>query len=400
MLSQHIPRFQLLGETNLRPEFQHAILISVLRALAALQVVAAHLRAQLYPSLKSLPDPTVWYQALAFFTGFAHQAVVIFFLLSGWLVGGSLLNKLQQPNIMLSYAIDRVTRLWIVLIPAFVLTLLLAIASTEVRPGTLDWSPDNPYSLGAFLGNLFGLQDMVVPRFGGNFALWSLANEIWYYALFPLLVLPLTSSTRTQRWIAATALVLILSQLTTDIVLYFAIWLMGAACSRLRIDAARATRWLFIALLVGVSVYCRLTGSNDKLEADSFAQDLLFSLVFMLVLCSRQIPANLASRTVAMVRRWGERMAAFSFTLYVIHVPLLLSLRDWYGLSEAERMAPDNAGGFAVYLGMLGAIVVLAYLFHLPFEAQTNRVRGLIKQLVFGPRAQAAGLKHRVDVRG
>ena len=67
-LTLHIPRFQRLAETNLHAGFQHANLISLMRALAALEVVAAHLRAQLFPSLKTLPDPTLWYQVLAFFT--------------------------------------------------------------------------------------------------------------------------------------------------------------------------------------------------------------------------------------------------------------------------------------------------------------------------------------------
>ncbi|MDO8306586.1 acyltransferase family protein, partial [Herminiimonas sp.] len=188
-----------LSTTNLSGNTCHSLVISALRGLAALQVVAAHLRAQLYPGLKSVPDPALWYQALAFFTGFAHQAVVIFFLLSGWLVGGSLLNRLGQPDIMLPYAIDRITRLWIVLVPAFVLTLLLAILMDLVDPRRFDFASDNPWSVAAFAGNLFGLQDMAVPRFGGNFALWSLANETWYYIVFPLLLLPFTKASGLAR---------------------------------------------------------------------------------------------------------------------------------------------------------------------------------------------------------
>ena len=48
-----------------------------------------------------------------------------------------------------------------------------------------------PRSVTAFIGNMFGLQTILVPSFGGNFPLWSLANETWYYILFPLLVLVL-----------------------------------------------------------------------------------------------------------------------------------------------------------------------------------------------------------------
>ena len=89
MPSPKLPRIEFLGQTNLSENHCHSLLISALRGLAAVQVVAAHIRAQMYPSLKLLPDPAFWYQLLAFFTGFAHQAVVLFFLLSGWLVAAA-----------------------------------------------------------------------------------------------------------------------------------------------------------------------------------------------------------------------------------------------------------------------------------------------------------------------
>ena len=44
------------------------------------------------------------------------------------------------------------------------------------------------------------------------------------------------------------------------------------------------------------------------------------------------------------------------------------------------RLAPDHLGDFAIYAGMLVAIILLAYLFHLPFEAQTHRLRRAIKR--------------------
>ena len=38
-----------------------------------------------------------------------------------------------------------------------------------------------------FWGNLVFLQTILVPTYGTNALLWSLANEFWYYMLFPLL---------------------------------------------------------------------------------------------------------------------------------------------------------------------------------------------------------------------
>jgi peptidoglycan/LPS O-acetylase OafA/YrhL len=188
MSLSRFPRLRIMPHSQLEEDSWHSLLISLLRGMAALQVAAAHLRAEFMPSLRSLEQPAQWYQGLAFFTGFAHQAVVVFFLISGWLVGGSLLNKRTEPDAIKLYAIDRITRLWTVLIPTFLLILALGILTGDIDPRRVDFSPDNPYSVTALAGNLAALQTVSVPQFGGNYPLWSLANEGWYYLLFPLLL--------------------------------------------------------------------------------------------------------------------------------------------------------------------------------------------------------------------
>lgn len=385
------PSVQVLTHTNLDPDSHHAILISVLRGLAAVQVVAAHLRAQLYPSLKSLPDPDLWYQALSFFTGFAHQAVVLFFVLSGWLVGGSLLNKLAQPGsrlsvTLLNYSIDRTTRMWIVLLPVFLLTLALGIATGEADPSRIDFDSANAYSVTAMIGNLVGVQDLAVPRYGGNFALWSLSNEMWYYVLFPLLVVAVAARRARSKIGALVAMLAIATMLNPELTLFFVVWLMGVAASRLRIDASRGWKITLLAVLAVVSVYFRLTGSNDKLVFESFVQDVVFSAAFLALLCCLQSPADLRRPGLRWSARAGEWLASFSFTLYVIHVPLLLAMRDTLdSVLGKARLSPERPQEFAIYLLMLAAIMLAAWLFHLPFEAQTVRLRGWLRKLALPP---------------
>ena len=386
-----------LSTTNLNQEFQHSIIISLLRGLAAVEVVAAHLRAQFFPSLRLLPDPSFWYQALAFFTGFAHQAVVIFFLLSGWLVGGSFLNKMREPGIIISYAIDRATRMWIVLIPAFLLTLCIGMYTEEIHVGHISYLRDNEYSVTSFIGNLFGLQDMAVPRFGGNFALWSLANEIWYYIIFPLVIFTIIGKTAFTKIAAATACALLAYYLSYEIVLFFSLWLLGVAFSRIQIDATRSFRMLLLLILAGASVYYRLTGSVNTLIPESFIQDLVLSVIFLLLLSSLQFQANRKSLTTRIACVLGQWFAPFSFTLYVIHVPLIDLLRYMHVPLASKGLSPTDLGDFVTYAVLLVFIVFFAYLFHLPFEAQTNRVRRFIKRVVLqgdaGVRDQSTQVK-------
>lgn len=387
MLSTKVALVRFLPQTNLRTDYQHSVAISLLRALAALQVAAAHVRAQFYPGLSTIAAPGAGYLVLAFFTGFAHQAVVIFFLLSGWLVGGSLMNKLNEPHAMLSYAIDRLTRLWIVLVPAFVASLLIGIAIGGLDPGRAGNMPEE-YAPATFVGNMFGLQDLAVPRYGGNFALWSLTYETWYYVLFPLGVLMFARRGAFAKASAAVAVAVVAWHLNAAILLYFTLWLLGAGCSRIQVDAPPKARWALAGLFVLVAVWFRLKGSNNILVEESYVQDLLYSLLFLALLCSLQSKVAPGDKVTLRLGRIGNFFAEFSFSLYVIHVPLIFLLRHLnqrrLGIDELD---PASLSDFGLYLSIVVLIVLLAWLFHLPFEAQTYRVRRRLKEWML-PRVQ------------
>jgi hypothetical protein len=47
-------------------------------------------------------------------------------------------------------------------------------------------------------------------------------------------------------------------------------------------------------------------------------------------------------------------------------------IESMYGIGA---LSPDRPAHFAIYFAMLAGIVLFAYLFYLPFEAQTHRLR-------------------------
>lgn len=374
-----LPRLRLLAHSQLGTDTYHSLVISLLRGMAALQVAAGHLRNEFMPSLRTMADPPLWYQGLAFATGFTHQAVVVFFLISGWLVGGSLLNRRNEPEAFKLYAIDRLTRFWTVLIPTLLLSLAFAILTGKADPGTVAFSPANPYSFTAFIGNLASLQTVSVPQFAGNYPLWSLANEGWYYLLFPIL---LAAAGGRRRLLALLALAAAVLFLPADLTIYFSIWLLGALFSRVRLDCGGATRLMLLVLLSGLSLYYRFTGSNDDLVADSYVQDLLLSLPLLLLLSSLVIRPSPVIR-LAPVRRFADFFSNISFTLYVVHVPVL-GLLAWLGtVFLGERsMTADHPVHLLVYLAMLAAVVLFAWGFYRLFEARTGQVRRWLKQML------------------
>jgi len=392
MRSAHFPSIRWLDRSQLSEDTMHSLLISLLRGMAALQVALAHLRAEVFPSLRSMAEPPLAYQGLAFITGFAHQAVLVFFLISGWLVGGSLVNKAGQPQAVRSYAIDRLTRLWTVLVPALLLMLVVGAVTATIDPARPDFtSVANEYSALAFVGNLFGMQTIVVKSFGGNFALWSLANETWYYVMFPLLLLALAGRGALLRAGNAAALVLIAFLLPGDITLYFAIWLLGMVFSRVRIECDTGFRVGLLVALVALSVYLRLAGPNDDLNADSFFHDLVLSLIFLVLLCSMQMKIDPASFRLRILGKFAKTFSEFSFTLYVIHLPSIALLRHvgrtYFG---RDQLNPHQPIDYAIYAGAAVVLVLMAYASYLLFESQTYRVRRALKGLLLKPAQKEA----------
>lgn len=383
--------FHWQRQSQLHEDSMQSLLMNLLRGIAALQVAAAHLRAEIYPGLRGLDEPGIAYVALAFFTGFAHQAVMVFFLISGWLVGGSLLDKIGQPKALRPYAVDRVSRLWTVLLPTFVLMLGIGMLTGTAAPVPAGFDDSGDYSAAAFVGNLLGLQTIVVPKFGGNYPLWSLANETWYYIQFPLLLLVFMGRGWLVQAASAILLAMTVAFLPYVMTLYFSIWLLGAACSRIRADGSFPVRMLLLALALGISAYYRIHGVNDDIRLESFGQDLLGTLPVAVLLAMMHRPVDRASVFTRRLGATAKWLADFSFTLYVLHVPVIDLLqyagRTWLG---REQLDPGSAGDFAIYFAMLAILVASAYLSYLVFERNTYRVRRFVKGIVLPAGARRA----------
>jgi peptidoglycan/LPS O-acetylase OafA/YrhL len=373
-----MPKITILEKTNLQEDCWHSMLISLLRGLAALVVAAAHLRAQVYPGFGEVTKPPLLFEGIAFSAGFAYLAVIVFFVLSGWLVGGSFLNKLDSGRAFQNYTVDRVSRLWVVLVPTFLVVLLAGAAMGILDAVHVSFATSEPYSVSAFFGNMIGLQTIMVPPFGGNFPLWSLANETWYYVLFPLLVLAFRGRAIATRAAAVLAIAAIVQLVHGAILLYFSIWLLGAAFSRIKIEAGPLWRWALFLLFVGSSSYIRMKGKTD-ITPEGYPQYLMFSLIFVLFLSSMQFRREREAK-LDWLDRTGRFFANFSFTLYVLHVPMIVVmghvLLSMFGIGQ---LSPYTSSHYLIYVGMYLVLVSGAYLFYLPFESNTPRVRQWLK---------------------
>jgi peptidoglycan/LPS O-acetylase OafA/YrhL len=125
-----------------------------------------------------LVAPNIFTKIFYFFTGLGHQVVIVFFVLSGFWVGGSVLRKGSQFSLLI-YGLNRMTRLWTVLVPSLLFTAISDTLTARFSPDILSgdylviWNSGPnpeiyPNSVLTLLGNLFFLQTVSVPVFGIN----------------------------------------------------------------------------------------------------------------------------------------------------------------------------------------------------------------------------------------
>ena len=183
-----------------------SVLLDLARVIAALLVCLEHWRNLLYVNYGQITGHRALFAVPYVMTDAGHQAVVIFFVLSGYLISGSVFRLMQRGEWSWKlYLTHRLVRLWIVLVPALVLGALLDFSGVHLHLApALYAGQTGTHMLGnvatalhadTFFGNLFFLQTILVSTFGSNGPLWSLANEFGYYVLFPCAFLALRKGT-------------------------------------------------------------------------------------------------------------------------------------------------------------------------------------------------------------
>jgi len=76
------------------------------------------------------------------------------------------------------------------------------------------------------------------------------------------------------------------------------------------------------------------------------------------------------NKCLAPLRNVATRASAMSYTLYLVHYPIIVALSAF--IPKADRLSPFSVG---TMLGEAIFIFLLAYLFYLAFEGQTGKIR-------------------------
>lgn len=369
--------------------------MNLFRALAALVVLVGHFRALFFVDYSHIANPNVLLAGTFFFTGLGHQAVMVFFVLSGFLISASILRAHRENKWSWKwYLSQRLTRLWVVLIPALMLGAILDHAGAALFGvnglykgfppdySILNYAPLSRLGVSTFLGNMFFLQTILVPTLGSNGALWSLSNEFWYYLLFPCVCLVLLAKNIKTRGIYTLVVIGILVLIGIDMSLYFLIWLLGVLVLLLpKIELPRLVHAMF--LLSGLLVFM-LTLLSTRMYLTPTVSDFLIAFGFAFLLYTILAQAEQGKHAEQSGRNWlglANFLAAFSFTLYVVHFPFIVFLRAG---AEAIGIANWQPDGLHVLVGTGLILVILGYAWFVSLftEARTDSVRHFVwKQL-------------------
>lgn len=355
------------------------------RWLSAFAVLVTHLnnRMFLHFAETNVEDRGLILYAWTFICGFGHQAVVIFFVLSGFLVGGKLISDLSKADgrYLVNYFRARIVRIYLVLIPALLLTYLFDTAGTRWLVIKAIYDPlffVNHTNLQAILTNIANLQGLFGPTFGTNGPLATLANEFWYYLTFPLLLAPWSRWGSVKRWALFSLGLILLTTFTMALPWHgkgFVLWVLGAiaACfGKAIIKNPSRSLGFFTSVLLGIRIAVRARHFENEVLA--VLLDILLAALFAnLLLCLRfSEPRWKWSRLIL-----HKRVASFTYSLYAIHVPIITlacaALEFFFSLGW--HRSPRGVESIFAASSVLIGTVAIAIGFSRLTEAHTYRVR-------------------------
>lgn len=339
----------------------------------------------------------------------ATMGVLIFFILSGFLICSSVAQKWDRFDYRFEhFLIDRFCRIFVAFVPA-----LVFVAAVDA---VLRTHPDYPfqsdYSLGTWLGNLGMLQDypvfqvlrrLGVPEqswfirpFGSGRPFWTVSIEWWIYLSFGCAAFFLLRHRRlslgTLLMFAVLSIVPIYNAMGGVGDCLTLVWVMGALFALLQNwlanrpaaegppDRRRAIRVLsLIAIaLSGLLLAGRVVVTGFRvydLQFAMFVGGILFGCFFLAGTVPTVLPRS--------ARRVIDFCANYSYSLYLIHFTVLTGF-ILYLPSPTHHDAP-------MFVGIFATANVVAIVFWAAFERHYRAAAQFAKNAVDKRRLRTAG---------
>ena len=309
------------------------------------------------------------------FTLWGEAAVDVFFVVSGFVIA-----QAAQGRSARDYAVARVARLASVVLPCLALGWAMDMAGPRWGPEVYAAAPrfEGAAGVGQVLSSLLFLDQLWfrAAQPGSNLPFWSLCFEAWYYLAFGLAVF----LKRPWNWVAGAAALLVAGP---KIALLAPLWALGVACRHVCAAGGvpRSAGWVLIAAPLALVLwepgerscfpFMPFTGEAGCLAdlGHDYAVGVLFAAQILGVHALAPMLASALGPLLARIARPVAWLAGASFTLYLLHYPLLHFL-------AAASPWPAAHGGTRALVFLLPPLAAL-----LLAEA-TERRRGAWRRVV------------------
>ncbi|MGF6772423.1 peptidoglycan/LPS O-acetylase OafA/YrhL [Paraburkholderia sp. GAS199] len=337
--------------------------IDALRGFAALLVAYFHCRQVEWVGMQTFHqnaghafnlDSIAAY--LTFPIAWGSAGVPIFFVISGYCIHrGGALRLAKNPAYQLdagNFWVRRFARIYPVLLAALVLTLALDWVSLQLPPVN---HKIREIGVQAFLVNLFSLQGVAGKTYGSNGALWTLSLEVQFYAIYPLLF-ALRRRLGMTPVLAIVAVVNVVSAYVLErhdiqfFTSYWFAWTLGAWIADARAHRAadkRSSIWLYVVAAGLIALGC------VAFHFGQYGAFQLWALGFAFYLYKALERRNADTPGLRLLSRFGD----FSFSLYLIHLPIFVLLSSLLFRSSLQMSIWPSFGYMLV-------AVPVAYVFY------------------------------------
>lgn len=336
--------------------------LDLFRFACAFLVVIGHARGFLFDDYASINanDKNIWTAAFFGVTRLGHEAVIAFFVLSGYFVGGKALAKLASGAFNKNdYALDRISRIFLPLFPIVFFTALVS----ELNDGIF-----------FVVGNILGFQGWAIPVLTANGPLWSLAYEIWFYVLVYVLAdILIKKKVGVFSIFSVIFVAWVFSCLKFQ---YLVCWIIGALFYFKTVSFKMYHCYLLVVVGVAGLQYTSpsMALASSGAEAHHLIRPLLeivLSVGFaMLCVVLQGLKSNYISRI-------SVGFAAFSYTLYLVHYPVLYALSK-VGLGRSNEI---NLAASINYFFSIVVCLIVAWFFYFVFERNTTALRSYLKKV-------------------
>ncbi|PWC07420.1 acyltransferase family protein [Mycetocola zhujimingii] len=344
------------------------------RGVAAVVVVLYHLTLMARPRLEETAGLWEWItqSPLRPLTA-GSEAVLVFFVLSGLVVS---IPALSATFDWLRYYPSRLIRLYLPVIGAvlFAVALILVVPRFPGAISPDSWL-DNRVASSISLGRIVEESSLLPETYTVVNVLWSLRWEVMFSVLLPVFIV-VGLAVRRRPWLAAVVSVALMVAgrvLEVDALVYLPTFFLGTLMAvhlpGIRAWADRVNRrggWFIWGALAVASVVLLVLSwlTRDIAPAGSSASAALWGLAGAgaagLIVVA--IGSPLAERMLsARLPLWLGRV---SFSLYLVHVPVLASIAFLIG----------DAAWWLVALIAFPASFAIAWLFHVAVETPAHRL--------------------------